>query len=126
VAHAGEGYGIPGGITARHNCRLVYKRLGEDEKGYNRFRLIGCNSICKTSLGLQTFCLAFRFRQMIHGRQHEIVEEPAILFEPLKEVLVTPAASAECRFHRAPHMSQHRIAAAIEEIPAGRRGLTNK
>jgi len=74
LPHAREWHDIPRGVATSRNCRRIHKRLDDDEERYNRFGLIGRNSICKTFLGVQTFCFTLRFRQVIYGRQYEIVE----------------------------------------------------
>jgi hypothetical protein len=73
-------------------------------------------------LCVTTFRVTFWSRKLVHRRQYEIVELPAIGFETFKEI----ATFAERLFHGALQISQHSAVAVIEKIPADRRGFANE
>src|SRR5471032_1413720 len=92
---------MPGCGALSLNCRSVHKWFDEKEERDNRLGLILNNSIGKALLRLPTLGYAFRFAQMIHGLQHEIVEIPAEGFEAFEEV---PVSFAKRFFHSGPHI----------------------
>ena len=51
---------VPNAAHHRHDCE----------------RLIGPDALGEASLRAQTLGLAFRARQVIHGRQHKVIEKP--------------------------------------------------
>ena len=76
MPHARERDGIPSGAATGCNCRRFHNLFNAEQKRDDGGRLILRDPIREASLRAQTLGLAFRARQVIHGRQHKVIEKP--------------------------------------------------
>jgi hypothetical protein len=94
LSHAGKRHGKSRGVTASRNCSSVYNALDAKKQRHNRERLILRNSICEAVFRIQPFRFARQSLQVVHGRQHEIIEIPTVALKRSRKS--PPPPPSEC------------------------------
>jgi len=63
-------------LGAPGDCRFIHDVPNAAHDGHDCERLIFPDALCEASLSRKALRPALRFREGVHGRQHEVIEKP--------------------------------------------------